>query len=438
MAVMGILYKAVVQVALVGFICLFATGAYTSLTMMGGGGQGDTTVASTANVAISATTAIMGLFSGIAYNCMGPRWSMVLGTAGYVLYVGALYSYNETQGWPFVVVAGAILGCGSSLVWTVQGVVVTTYATERNRGMYLALYSVIISFVGILGGLVPFVMNITSQSSSITSETYLLFLIVALTGWILSFLLVQPSSVCKADHSYAVSPPSMGWRAELQASVQLLRSPGILRLLPFMLICQWYSPYQFDAYNAALFTIRTRSLNTLFYRFAGIAGGVFFGYAMDWSRFTVTQRGVGMSITLAVLWFATTFGAMFVHLAHPGDGTRALVDITSHGYWGLCLIYCAWGFADALLNALGVWVGGCLNPDPSYMSRYTGFLIGVQSIGSVIAWSLNTVGIPALAQNLVALVVVTAGLVALAFAVPQVTDTAPESVTKSNQKMVMV
>ncbi|KAJ1985311.1 hypothetical protein H4R34_000132 [Dimargaris verticillata] len=438
MAVLDILHRAVVQVALVGFICLLATGAYSSLTMMGGGGQGDTTVASIANVAMSATTAIMGLFSGIVYNYIGPRWSMVLGTAGYVLYVGALYSYNETHDWPFVVIAGAILGCGSSLVWTVQGVVVTTYATEQNRGRYLALYSVIISFVGILGGVVPFVMNLTSESSSITSETYLLFLIVALTGWTLGFLLVRPSTVCKADHTYAVSPPNMGWRTELQASVQLLRSPGILRLLPFMLTCQWYSPYQFDAYNAALFTIRTRSLNTLFYRLAGIAGGVFFGCVMDWPRFTIKQRGAGMSITLAVLWFVTTFGALFVHLAYAGHGSHALVDVTSGGYWGLCLIYCAWGFADALFNALGVWVGGCLNPDPSHMSRYTGFLVGVQSIGSVIAWSLNTAGVPALAQNLAALVVVTVGLVALTFAVPQVTDTAQGPATKGSLKMGLV
>lgn len=62
-------------------------------------------------------------------------------------------------------------------------------------------------------------------------------------------------------------------------------------LFPFFLTSNWFYTWQFNDYNGALFTLRTRALNNMLYWFFQIFGAMVFGIAIDSSRFRRRVRG---------------------------------------------------------------------------------------------------------------------------------------------------
>ncbi|KAG0356621.1 hypothetical protein BG005_004448 [Podila minutissima] len=110
-----------VQVIAVGFICFCCPGMFNALNSLGGGGQVDSKVGQNANVALYTCFAIFGLLSGAIHNKLGPKWTIFIGYACYMLYAGSLLCYNHTKNGAFTIASGGILGIGAGMLWTAQG-----------------------------------------------------------------------------------------------------------------------------------------------------------------------------------------------------------------------------------------------------------------------------------------------------------------------------
>ena len=82
-----------------------------------------------------AVFAVAALFAGAVLNTIGPRWTMLVGTTGYPVYIGSLW-YFDVQGhlW-FPIFGGAYLGLAAACLWTTAAFVTGCYAEEKDRGV---------------------------------------------------------------------------------------------------------------------------------------------------------------------------------------------------------------------------------------------------------------------------------------------------------------
>lgn len=66
--------------------------------------------------------------------------TLQLGSIGYVIYSGSLWSYDRNANEPFVIAAGAILGACAGLLWTAQGCLMMSYPEEKDKGKYVSIF----------------------------------------------------------------------------------------------------------------------------------------------------------------------------------------------------------------------------------------------------------------------------------------------------------
>ncbi|KAK1992741.1 hypothetical protein LX36DRAFT_715150 [Colletotrichum falcatum] len=88
---------------------------YNALTGLGGSGQ-------LSRPCSSLAITILAL--------VGPKIVFLVGGWTYALYSGSLLNFDYSANGTLVIAAGAILGIGSSLIWIVQGAIMTIYVHE--------------------------------------------------------------------------------------------------------------------------------------------------------------------------------------------------------------------------------------------------------------------------------------------------------------------
>ncbi|KAG8971846.1 hypothetical protein FRB90_010372, partial [Tulasnella sp. 427] len=131
----------VVQVCMLGFVAFMGPGLFNALNGLGGGGRVDQKTSANGNAALYATFSVTAFFAGSINNVLGPRLTLLLGSAGYSLYIGSYLATNlhDNAGW-FIIFAGAILGVCAGLLWTAQGSLMLAYPTEQDKGKYIAIF----------------------------------------------------------------------------------------------------------------------------------------------------------------------------------------------------------------------------------------------------------------------------------------------------------
>ena len=104
------------------------------------------------------------------------------------------------------------------------------------------------------------------------------------------------------------------WKSELVGLWQTFQSdPYIVLMFPMFLSSNWFTAYQFNQVNAAMFNTRTRSLNGVLYWIAQMLGALVFGTALDYGK---VRRTVRANINIVVL-------IMIIIVIRPGHETSA-------------------------------------------------------------------------------------------------------------------
>ncbi|RQM11467.1 hypothetical protein B5M09_010556, partial [Aphanomyces astaci] len=119
--------SALSQVLLVSFTCFCCPGLFNALSSVAAG-VSDETIAYNATAVLYACFSVAGLFAGGIVNVIGPKWTLFIGTWGYVMYSSSLlvmdknldvdtktYSDGATN---FFYAANAILGVCAGFLWT--------------------------------------------------------------------------------------------------------------------------------------------------------------------------------------------------------------------------------------------------------------------------------------------------------------------------------
>ncbi|XWS76774.1 hypothetical protein CRYUN_Cryun01aG0206600 [Craigia yunnanensis] len=406
-----------VQVSLIGLVCFCCPGMFNALTGMGGGGQVDPTAANNANTALYTTFSIFGILGGGVYNIFGPRVTLAMGCSTYVLYAGSFLYYNHHQDQTFAIIAGALLGIGAGLLWAGQGAIMTSYPTPARKGTYISLFWTIFNLGGVIGGLIPFILNYHRENSeTVNDKTYITFMCFMSAGALISFAILSPDRVIRDDGTRCTNIKYSNVTTEAIEILKLFGNWKLLLIIPAAWASNFFYSYQFNNVNGLMFNLRTRGLNNVDYWGAQMIGSVGIGYILDFSFKSRRTRGlVGVGI-VAVLGTAIWAGGLANQLNYSFHRLPKRLDFKKSGndFAGPFVLYFCYGLLDAMFQSLVYWVIGALADKSETLSRYTGFYKGVQSAGSAVAWQVDKNKVPLLSQLIVNWVLTTLGYPLLA------------------------
>ncbi|KAF8431456.1 major facilitator superfamily domain-containing protein [Boletus edulis BED1] len=413
-------YHPILQVALLGFVCFMCPGMFNAINGLGGGGLLTTTVSANANSAVYATFAFFGFFSGTINNRLGPRLTLTLGTWGYSLYIASYLVVNiHPDAGAFVIAAGAILGVCASLLWTAQGSLMMSYPTEAQKGVFIGIFWAIFNLGGVVGSSVAFGQNF--NSTVLGNGTYITFIILSLIGVVLTFFMADPNKMIRTDGTKVVRPSYPSWKAEfVNLFVALKKDAWIVLLFPMFVASNYFTTWQFNDYNGAIFTIRARGLNNLVYWVAQIIGSVFIGYViLDQKLYRRRVRAfIGWVLVFAMV-FVVHIWAYFYQRTYTRQSVSPAtnIDIYSSNYpahvW--LMIFC--GFLDSMWQTYAYWLMGAMSNNLSTLAVFTGFYKSLQSAGAAGVWRADGVGLPYINIFLSTWALTAAGMV---FAFPMV------------------
>ncbi|KAI3403948.2 hypothetical protein KGF56_003215 [Candida oxycetoniae] len=392
--------NAMTQIIMVAFVIFMTPGMFNALSGIGAS-ISDKSTSDNAAVALYSTFATIGFFGGTICNTIGVRSSLIFGGTGYALYAGSLLCFNHTENKGFVIFSGAILGVCAAVLWSAQGLVVLSYATEENKGKAIMVFWVIFNLGAVIGSIIPLADNMENQTSSANDGTFIAFIILMCCGSAIAFFMLPTSKVWKSDGSKVISQKHPNWKTELIDLFRLLiKEPKILFMFPMFFASNWFYTYQFNNVNHGMFNLRTRSLNSLLYWFAQMIGAIVLGLILDFKRFKRSTRAkIGWSI-LFLTGLAIWGGGLKFQLQFTREETESEppliepMDFKDGKYIGPMFLYIFYGVYDAIFQTFVLWTLGALSNNPKKVALYAGFYKGIQSAGAAIAWRLDAIKVP--------------------------------------------
>jgi len=434
----GAYYHPLTQIIMLGLVCFMSAGLFNALNGLGAGGQVDSTTSANANSALYATFAVAAFFSGSISNKLGPRLTLLMGSAGYPLYIGSFLAVNiHTHAQSFVIAAGAVLGVCAGLLWTAQGSLMLAYPTEQQKGRYIGVFWTIFNIGAVVGASVSLGQNFHSTANSVGNGTYIGFLVLTLLGVVIPFLMVNPNDMIRTDGTKVTTPRHPSWKVELLGLWITLRTdPLVILLFPMFLASNWFYAWQFNEYNGALFNIRARSLNNLVYWLSQIVGSISIGILLDQRSLSRRLRAFSGWTILLVMVFIVHIWAFFYQKQYtrasiPPDTNK--MDIFDHGYAGRIMLYIFCGLLDAMWQTTAYWIMGAMSNDPAKLAHFTGFYKSIQSAGAAGIWRADAVKIPFMNVFISTWVLLGAGLV---FAFPMICMRVKEHTDISDETLV--
>ncbi|XVF72894.1 hypothetical protein PTKIN_Ptkin12aG0157300 [Pterospermum kingtungense] len=275
----------------------------------------------------------------------------------------------------FLVIAGALLGFGAGLLWAGQGAIMTSYPTPARKATYISLFWSIFNLGGVIGGLIPFILNYhRAASETVNDNTYITFMCF-MSAALISFSILSPDRIVRDDGTRCTNIKHSNVTTEAIGIIELLSNWKLLIIAPAVWASNFFYTYQFSNVNGLMFNLRTRGLNNAFY---WGAHGRFNGNCMYSGLVFQEQKNKrsGWSRNCCCAWDCNL------------------------GWWPCQPI-------ELFSSQASQAVIGALADNSETLSRYTGFYKGVQSAGSAVAFQVDENKVPLLNQLIVTWVVTT-------------------------------
>lgn len=349
------------QLTFVALVCFLCPGMYNAVNGLGAGGTISTHDIDNATVATYSTFAGVGFFAGSIANRIGLKLTLSIGGFGYFLYVASILSYVHNGNVGFLIFAGALLGLCAALLWTAQGAIMMSYPAEEHKGKYISWFWMIFNLGAVIGSLVPLGENMHKEAGNVTDGTYIAFLVLMASGFVLAWGLIDSRKIRRADGSHVVVMKNPTWKTEILGLFEVLRTDSyIILLFPMFFASNWFYAYHFNGYNFAKFNVRTRALNNTLYYLCQIFGAYIFGYALDVksvSRPLKAKILVGVLFTLTMVIWGGGYAVQKGYTRASTDPKKGFkgMDFEDSGYVGLMFLYMFYGFYDSVWQTSAYW-----------------------------------------------------------------------------------
>ena len=230
------------QNIIIGFVCFCCPGMFNAMQGLGNAGGSDPTIGAFMNAALYACFAIFGYFGGLLFNTFGNRIMVFFGGLTYMGYAVGVYLWgqNESLGW-LAITLSALLGVGAGCLWTAQGAMTMSYATEDAKGLYTTIFWVIFNAGAMIGGLMTFGLEFNSTQVGVSAVSYFVFCIIMVIGAVLGLVLVvPPQRVIRADGKRVVYEKAASPMEEFKNVASLFTDKYMLLLTPMIIQSNWF------------------------------------------------------------------------------------------------------------------------------------------------------------------------------------------------------
>lgn len=367
---------------------------------------------------------------GTIVNLFGPRFSLMIGTLGYPLYVGGLWYYDNTANAWFPLLAGAVLGALSGVLWACVYMIAYAYADENQKGLFLAIQWALRSLGASVGAAIALGANFHQvKPVGVSPPVYIVFIVLQISSLLLSgLLIVDPKDVVRDDGTRlaAFDPPT--FKAEIKKLRDCFTDKSILLLTPGMIVCEmplgtlstvngmllffWLLHLLFFPFPSFTVTcrlthlgfflnLRSRALANLCFQLIQVVGPLILVSIFDSKRIKSRKMrgffGVGfmgsMAIGTSIGMYIWLFKVHYDRLETPPGR-----DWAEHGaplFFALFILY-GWVYSGFQM-AVG-WCSSSLSNDPLKLAQYAGYTRACTSLGMCISFALASQSVSLLTQ----------------------------------------
>ncbi|KAG8164170.1 hypothetical protein KVR01_006088 [Diaporthe batatas] len=288
-----------------------APGMWDALNNLGAGGAAEPYAVSAANALVYGLFFLVCIAAGAINNRIGLKWGLALGSIGYPIYGAGLY-VNSTSA--------------------------------------------------------------VTCSGSVSTSTYIAFIVIMCLGLPIAVLLSPADKVWRRDGTRVVTQREATFGAEFRAVWGLLGSPRILLLLPAFFISYFYNGLM-STWLTTYFTVRARAFSSFFTNFAGIFSSFIIASLLDRQGIPIRTRA--RAAFCAIRYYAA---------AGPGP----VFDWFRGGFGASYALVFFWQFAGQAFQQFLYWLVGQYTTDLSSVSRHTGILRGFEALGQTVAWAMQS------------------------------------------------
>lgn len=203
------------------------------------------------NSTLCATWFFSACFGGTVLNKVGPAITASLGVAGYIIYTGGLWYFDQTgrQAYPiFGGFAEGVSGIGlnvfswnqrtkrmqisAGFIFVSMGYIANSYSEEEERGKFITISINLQALGSIIGGIIPLIINKDSTvAAGVPPAVYICFIVAMFIGMIGAFALQPPDKIVREDGTKVALTQPRGFVEEFKANLEIFRDWKLLLMV---------------------------------------------------------------------------------------------------------------------------------------------------------------------------------------------------------------
>ncbi|KAJ4414333.1 hypothetical protein N0V82_008003 [Gnomoniopsis sp. IMI 355080] len=378
------------QILIACGVSFTAPGMWDALNNLGAGGAAEPYAVSGANALVYGLFFLVCIAAGAINNRIGLRYGLALGAIGYPVYGAGLYVNNTRAVTWFMLFGSALCGISAGFFWAAEAAIIIGYPSPKDRAFYLAIWQTAKAAGPIVGGAINLSLNADKSSAgSISSSTYIAFIVIMCLGLPIALFLSPADKVWRKDGSRVVIDTRSTLRAELKSVFDLLKSRRILLLLPAFFISYFYNGL-LSTWLTDYFTVRSRAFSSFFTNFAGIFSSFIIASLLDRQQIHIKTRARIAFLAIVLVLTGTWIWAIILQKQYYDADTPPVWDWFTPGFRASYALVFFWTFAGQAFQQFLYWLVGQYTTDLSSVSRHTGILRGFEALGQTVAWAMQS------------------------------------------------
>ncbi|KAJ1035878.1 hypothetical protein NDA13_000536 [Ustilago tritici] len=378
------------NITVLGVCSFLAPGLWAATASLGAGGSQDPSTVNAANSLTFALMVITSFFTSSLINHTSAKFALIFGTIGYAPYAAGLYLNSVNQSQWLVIFGAACCGASAGVFWSVEGSIALGYPERLKQARYISYWLMFRVLGQLLGGIINLALNVNDdQKGSISTNTYLVFVVLQCLGPFCAMLLSPPHKVQRTDKTPVYLHIESSTRKEIKLMWKAICKPQVLLLLPVIWQSTW-SEALIGTYAVNYFTVRSRALGSLLSAVLASLSNYALGFFLDWKKPTVNSRAKTSFIAIYTLQAAWWAWAIYIMHKYHTTSPKPSFDWTTSGWGSGFFLYLALQVGFNMMYELNYWIIGNVSEDPAEIIRLASIVRGVESAGQCVSYGVNS------------------------------------------------
>lgn len=278
----------------------------------------------------------------------------------------------------------------AGVFWSAEGSIILAYPERNKQARYISYWLMFRVLGQLLGGIINLSLNYNNnEAGSISTNTYLVFVVLQALGPFCAMLLSPPHKVQRSDRTPVYLHINSSTKDELYRMWKAITKPQVLLLLPMIWQTTW-SEALIGTYAVDYFSVRSRALGSLLSAICASIANYLVGFFLDWKKPSMNARGKWAFIVIYALQGGYWIWAIYI--MNEFHYTKPTLDWTSDGYGRAFGVYIFLQIGFNTMYNLTYWIVGSLQDDPTEVVRLASIVRGIESAGQCVSYGVNSTG----------------------------------------------